>query len=492
MAALKKLASQTAIYGISHMAGRFLNYLLVPLYTNIFNPQEYGINTQLYAYVAFFNVLLTYGMETAFFRFASRHQQPGQVFTTAMISVFFSSAGFVLVSSFFAPGIAAFVRLSEHPEYIQYFIWILALDAVAALPFAYLRHHHKAARFALLKNLNILTNILLNLYFLLLCPYLISTYGIQPPGYNPQVGIGYIFIANLTASAVTLLFFIPEFNAIRQGKFDAVLWRDMIRYAMPMMVVGFAGMINETLDRMLITWFYPDPAVGRAMNGIYGANYKLAILMTLFIQAFRYAAEPYFFAHASRSDNRDIYARVMNYFVAVCVFLFLAVTLFMDVFQHFIGAEFREGLHVVPVLLMANLFLGIYYNLSIWYKLSDQTGKGAIISIAGAAITVLLNVWWIPLFGYTGAAWATLVCYLCMTLICFFAGKHYYPIPYNSFRIVSYIVAGLALYWLMQQMKVSLSLSSSVWYGFSLGALALFALLVWLFESREKIVTSSD
>jgi O-antigen/teichoic acid export membrane protein len=492
LAALKKLASQTAVYGVSHIAGRFLNYLLVPLYTNIFSTQEYGINTQLYAYVAFFNVLLTYGMETAFFRFASKNDNAQQVFTTGMISLFFSSALFVLLASFFTPSIASFTRLSEHPEYIQYFIWILALDAMSALPFAFLRHHNKALKFAFIKNLNILINILLNLYFLLLCPHLISAHGMQPPFYNPQVGIGYIFISNLVASIVTLLFFVPEFNAIRKGKFDQTLWREMIRYAMPMMVVGFAGMINETLDRTLITWFYPEPEVGRAMNGIYGANYKLAILMTLFIQAFRYAAEPYFFAHAKQTDKRDVYAQVMNYFVAVCVFLFLLVTLFIDVFKYFIGAEFREGLHVVPVLLMANLFLGIYYNLSIWYKLSDQTGKGALISIVGAIITIVLNVWWIPLFGYTGAAWATLACYFSMTVICYTMGKKYYPIPYNSKRVTAYILAGLILYVLNTQAKLHINLTPLVSNGFSAVSIAVFVLLVWRFESKYKIVTSPD
>lgn len=492
MGALRKLASQTALYGVSHIAGKFLNYLLVPLYTNVFNPEDYGINTQLYAFVAFFNVLLTYGMETTFFRFASKKEQPEPVYTTAFLSVFFTSALFVLSFSFFTPQIAHAIKLNDHPEYIQYFIWIMALDAVAALPFAYLRQQDKTIKFALVKNANILLNIGLNLYFLLLCPHLIHAHGIQPPLYDASIGIGYIFIANLAASLFTLVFFIPEFITIRKGKFDYLLWKEMLVYALPMMVVGFAGMINETLDRTLITWFYPDAAIGRSMNGIYGANYKLAILMTLFIQAYRYAAEPFFFAHAKSSDKREIYGKVMNYFVCICLFLFLLVNLYIDLFKQFIGPDFRSGIHVVPILLLANLFLGIYYNLSIWYKLSDQTNKGAAISLIGATITILLNIWWIPSYGYTGAAWATLVCYASMMVICYFMGKKYYPIPYDTTKVLGYILLALGLYFLSIYLEAQSFYNDAYQYLGNTMILILFVLFIWLFERRQKIVTSPD
>lgn len=492
MAALKKLASQFAVYGISNIAGRFLNYLLVPLYTNIFSPEEYGINTQMYAYVAFFNVLLTYGLETTFFRFANKKDKPEQVYTTALLSLIFTSVMFVFIATLFTPLIASALRISEHPEYIQYFIWIMALDAVTAIPFAYLRQESKALKFALVKNVNILTNILLNLYFLLLCPHLISSHGIQPLFYDADIGIGYIFISNLVASAITLLFFIPEFNAIRKGKFDHLLWKEMMLYALPMMVVGFAGMINETLDRTLITWFYPEASVGRAMNGIYGANYKLSILMTLFIQAFRYAAEPFFFSHAKATDKRDIYAQIMTYFIIVCVFLFLLVTLYIDIFKLFIGEKFREGLHIVPVLLLANMFLGIYYNLSIWYKLSDQTNKGALISIIGAGITIVLNLWWIPIFGYTGAAWATLICYGSMMVICYFMGLKYYPIPYDLRRGLMYITGGLAIYLLYKSFTSCLADDSVLKNNIHHVLLVIFVAITWKFERKRKIVTSPD
>jgi O-antigen/teichoic acid export membrane protein len=247
-----------------------------------------------------------------------------------------------------------------------------------------------------------------------------------------------------------------------------------------MMVVGFSGMINETLDRTLITWFYTDPEVGRSMNGIYGANYKLSILMSLFIQAFRYAAEPFFFSHAKTDDKRTIYATVMEYFVLVCLFLFLFVMLFIDYFQHFIGPAFREGLHVVPILLLANMFLGIYYNLSIWYKLSDQTGKGALISIVGAVVTILLNIWWIPIYGYTGSAWATFGCYLIMMIICYVMGMKYYPIPYRVLKILAYIVFALVIYFFSVYMKSIMSFGPAMILNTVL--LVLFCTTAWYFE----------
>jgi O-antigen/teichoic acid export membrane protein len=257
-----------------------------------------------------------------------------------------------------------------------------------------------------------------------------------------------------------------------------------------MMVVGFAGMINETLDRTLITYFYDDAEVGRSMNGIYGANYKLSILMSLFIQAFRYAAEPFFFSHAKTSDKRTIYAQVMDYFVLVCLCLFLGVMLFIDVFQHFIGPNFREGLHIVPVLLIANMFLGIYYNLSIWYKLSDQTNKGAVISLVGAGITIVANIILIPLYGYTGAAWATLICYVSMAVICYVMGANYYPIPYNTFKVLLFIAVALVLYFVHLWMVPLLPQTKIVQNGVHGLFLLIFIVFAWLFERNNKVLFS--
>lgn len=486
---LKKLASQTAVYGLSQILGRFVNYLLVPLYTTIFTTGEYGVVTLMYAYVSFFNVLLTYGMETAFFRFSQKSDNPQNVYATALTSICSTSLFFVVVFILFSEQLASLIKLPEHPEYIIYFTLIIAIDAVSSIPFAYLRQQNKPVKFAIVKNVNIFSNILLNLYFLMLCPYAVKTWGIQLPFYNPTIGIGYIFISNLLANVINIPLLAKEFLAIRSGNFSKTLWKEMLIYALPMMIVGFAGMINETLDRTLITWFYPDPEVGRSMNGIYGANYKLSILMSLFIQAFRYAAEPFFFAHAKTTDKRTIYAEVMNYFVIVCLFLFLLVTLFIDVFQYFIGAEFRAGLKIVPILLLANMFLGIYYNISIWYKLSDQTNKGAIISLIGAGITILFNVWFIPLFGYVGSAWATFICYLSMMIICYVMGQKYYAIPYNAVKVLGYIAFALILY-AISHFTHDILLAKGMMFSYGVNALLLlvFCGTAWVVERKIQNV----
>lgn len=490
MSTLKKLASQTAVYGLSQILGRFVNYLLVPLYTSIFTTGEYGVVTLMYAYVSFFNVMLTYGMETAFFRFSQKHEQPGEVYATALKSLIGTSSAFIVLLCLFASPVAAWIKLPEHPEYVVYFTLIIALDAIAALPFAYLRQQNRPIKFALVKNINIFSNILLNLYFLLLCPYAVKNWGITLPFYEAEVGIGYIFIANLVSSIITIPLLGKEFAQMRGYSFNKTLWREMLVYALPMMVVGFAGMINETLDRTLITYFYDDAATGRSMNGIYGANYKLSILMSLFIQAFRYAAEPFFFNHAKTSDKRTIYAQVMDYFVLVCLCLFLGVMLFIDVFQHFIGPNFREGLHIVPVLLIANMFLGIYYNLSIWYKLSDQTNKGAVISLVGAGITIVANIILIPFYGYTGAAWATLICYVSMAVICYVMGAKYYPIPYNMFKVLLFIAVALVLYFVHLWMVPFLLQSNIVQNGVHGLFLLIFIVFAWLFERNNKVLFS--
>lgn len=443
---LKKLASQTAVYGLSQIVGRFVNYLLVPLHTALFDTAEFGVNTLMYSYVTFFNVLLTYGMETAFFRFSQKQDNQAQVYSTALTSLISSSLFFGLLFGVFSPQIASAINVPEHPEYVVYFTAIIALDAISAVPFAYLRQQNKALKFAIVKNINIFTNILLNLYFLLLCPYVQKEYGTLLPLYNGTVNIGYIFLANLIASIVTIPLLWKEILAIRNASFNKTLWREMLIYGLPLMVVGFAGMINETLDRIIISYVYTDVQEGLKATGIYGANYKLSILMSLFIQAFRYAAEPFFFNHAKDNDKRHIYATVMNYFTLVCLALFLTVTLYIDVFKHFINNRYWEGLHVVPVLLLANMFLGMYYNLSIWYKLSDNTNKGAMISTAGAVITILANIILVPLWGYTGSAWATLICYVSMAVICYVMGAKYYPIPYQVGRLLGYIGFALVLF----------------------------------------------
>jgi O-antigen/teichoic acid export membrane protein len=489
---IKKLASQTAVYGLSQIVGRFVNYLLVPLHTALFATGDYGVNTLMYSYVTFFNVLLAYGMETAFFRFSQKSDDPNKVYSTALMSLLSTSVFFALLFSVASQPIANLIHIPEHPEFVFYFTLIISFDAISAIPFAYLRQHNKALKFAVIKNINIFTNILLNLYFLLLCPWVQKEYGILLPMYSGEIHIGYVFIANLFASLVTLPLLAKEFLAIRNASFDKALWKEMLVYALPLMVVGFAGMINETLDRIIISYSYDDAQKGLEATGIYGANYKLSVLMSLFIQAFRYAAEPFFFNQAKTNDKRTIYATVMNYFTLVCLSLFLFVMLYIDVFKYFINRNYWEGLHVVPVLLIANLFLGIYFNLSIWYKLSDHTNKGAVISLGGAAITIVANLILVPIYGYTGSAWATLICYVSMAFICYGFGAKYYPIPYQVRRFMGYFVLALAIYALSLWLKPLLS--QNAFYQYTANALLLlgFAATAFLFERKNKILTSPN
>ncbi|MBC7381384.1 MAG: oligosaccharide flippase family protein [Bacteroidia bacterium] len=441
---IKKLAGQTVVYGLSSIGGRFLNYLLVPILTRVFTQTEFGINVEFYAYISFFNIILTHGMETSFFRFAQKDNSMS-VFANALISVVGATLGFLIIFLFAGNFISNAIGFGSHPEYLWYSVFILAFDALSAIPFALLRQQNKGLRFALIKNANILINVALTLYFLVLCPFWQRQYHTLLPFFYGHIEISYVFAANLFASIVTSCLLYKELLFIKLG-FDKTLWRKMFAYALPMLFVGFAGMINETLDRVLLRYLWPDKAQAIAMNGIYGANYKLSILITLFIQAFKYAAEPFFFSHAKISDKREIYADVMNYFVLICLFIFLLVMLFINFFKDFIGPSFQEGLHVVPILLMANIFLGIYYNISIWYKLSDQTNKGAVISLIGAIITIVLNVILIPKMGYTGCAYATLICYFMMMIIGYMWGQKVYPIPYKTIKLALYGILAMFIF----------------------------------------------
>ena len=449
MGILKKLASQTAIYGLSSIFGRFLNYLLVPLYTYHFSPEEYGVVSEFYAYAGFFSVLLLCGFETGYFRFRDKEQLERDVtYSTALIFVVLINLSFFLGITLINSQLSAALNYADHPEYVLYFTVILTLDAIAALPFARLRAENKALRFAGIKLTEILVTVLLSLFFINYCPTL---YQQNPQSallywYQPNIGLGYVFIANLSASMVKFLLVTPQLVSMAWG-FDRKVFARLIRYSLPMAAVGFAGIINEMLDRSLLKYLLPyDVQTNMKMLGIYSACYKLSILMSLFIQAFRYAAEPLFFAYADKADARKIYADVLKYFVIFCVFIFLLVTLFIDFFKYFVGEDYRSGLTIVPILLLANLCLGLYVNLSIWYKLTDRTLMGAGISIAGALLTIVLNVWWIPIFGYIGSAWATLACYAGMAIVSYGFGQKYYPVAYDIRRVSGYILLGVGLF----------------------------------------------
>ena len=454
---LGRLAWQTAIYGLSSIVGRLINFLLVPLYTRVFLPGEYGVVTEMYTYVGFLLIILTYGMETALFRFSEeKSEKKNTVFSTSLLSVAATSSLFILIVVLLRQPLAEIMRYPDNVEYIVLLAFIIGLDALAAIPFARLRAQDKAMRFVLLKLTGIGVNICLVLFFLVLCPWLIQNASTTVTQfisliYDPTIGVGYVFIANLAATSVTLLLLSPVMRSVKPVV-DRQLLRQMLIYALPLLVAGLAGWVNEALDKLLLKYILPED-IAMSQVGIYGAVYKLSIMMTIFIQAFRFAAEPFFFAQAKEKQARQTYAAIMNYFVMACLIIFLGITLFIDVVKHFIGPEYHEGLPVVPILLLANMFLGVYFNLSIWYKLTGQTMYGAWFAIIGAIITILLNIWWIPIIGYHGSAWATLICYATLTAISYTFGQKQYKIPYNIPRLLFMIGLGIILFFIGQQTR---------------------------------------
>ena len=447
---LKKLASQTAIYGLSSVVGRLLNYLLVPLYTRYFIPAEYGVVTELYAYVAFLVVMLTYGMETAFFRF-SKKEETTKVYSTTLISLLISSVIFIGLIFLNSSEISQWLGYANHPEYIQFFALIIGMDAVSSISFAKLREQDKALRFAFIRIVNIMVNIGLNLYFIV----------------YQEFGISYIFIANLVASVITLIMLSPQMIS-SSWVFDKKLWKKMMIYALPLLIAGLAGMINETIDRILLKNLLPNTDIAASELGLYGAFYKLSIIMILFIQTFRFAAEPFFFAQEKKGSCRKIYADVLKYFTIIMAFIFLSVTIFYDIIKGFLGTEYHDerGFLVVSILLLANLFLGIYYNLSIWYKLTEKTKYGAYLSIFGAVITLSLNFTLIPVLGFVGCAWATLVCYFSMTVASYYLGKRHFSVPYQVKRIALYLFGMLCVYFCIYFTNLNMWINSLFLLGF--------------------------
>lgn len=443
---LKKLAGQTAIYGIPTIVGRFLNYLLVPLITYRFtNPSDYGINTEFYAYISFFNILFTYGMETAFFNFSVKEPDKNLVYSTSLISLLASTAFFSTALLVFGNDIQSGLGYTSSPGFVSWVVLIIATDAITAIPFAKLRSQNRPGRFALIKMVNILVNIGLNVFFIGFAKQAYQNAEALGAFYSPEIGIGYVFIANLAANFCSIILLLPEFTGLRY-RFSAELWKRMMRYAMPLLIVGFAGMINETFDRILLKYMLPESDAMKQV-GIYGACYKISILITIFIQAFRYAAEPFFFSQSVEGTAKSTYARVMNYFVLACSVIFLGTMVNISWIQFFIGESYRSGLDVVSILLLANLFLGIYFNLSVWYKITGKTKYGAWITVVGAAITLTINVAFIPTYGYHACAWATLICYFIMMVLSWLLGNKHYPVDYDLKRILGYLALSLVLYW---------------------------------------------
>lgn len=441
---IKKLAGETAIYGISTIVGRTLNYLLVPLYTAIFQPREYGIITELYAYVAFLTILYTYGLETGYFRFASNGpDEEKKIYQTTITALLISS---ILLSGILILAATPLTILLQYPGKEKYIVWlalILSTDALTAIPFAKLRWEKKAKRFTSIKLINIILTILITVFLLILCPYLAKNSSsprvihLLSFIYNPKRHIEYVFIANLIANLFTLGLFYRYFIKVKL-KLSFAYFKKVLSYSMPILLIGLAGMTNEMLSRIMLKWrlpenFYPGKTNLDAV-GIFGACYKLSIFMSLAIQAFKFAAEPFFFSQSKDKNSPQLFADVMQGFILVCCILFLAVSVNL----HLLGTIFlrnktyHDALHVVPILLLANLFLGIYYNLSTWFKLTDRTYFGTYFSLIGAGLTILLNYIFIPIGGYEVSAYITLLCYISMAAICYYYGQKYYPIPYQT------------------------------------------------------------
>ncbi len=442
---IRKLAGQTVIYGFGTVVPRFLNYaLLTPFYTYIFGREQYGVVTELYAWMVLALVILTYGMETTYFRFAGTKAPAEKVYGTAIISLFTTSLLFILAVSLFLDPISGFLGYSEHPEYVRMFAWIVAIDAFSAIPFAWLRNNHKPVTFSILKIINVIVTLITVFFFLKAAPEMVAkgnTWILKV--YNPDFQVGYVFVANLAGSAFTLICLMPFMLKIRPV-FDRKLFVRMLAYSWPLLIGGMAGSLNEVLDKILLRRLIGG-AEGLATVGLYGAGFKVGVLMSLFIQMYRFAAEPFFFEKAGNSDAKETYAVTMKYFVITALILFLGINLYIEALQVLIGPVFRESLIVVPIVSMGYLLLGIFINQSIWYKVLDKTIYGAWITIIGAAVTVTVNLVFVPLYGYIAAAWAHVACYLSMVLVSYFVGQKVYPVRYEVGKILLYIVLAVGL-----------------------------------------------
>jgi O-antigen/teichoic acid export membrane protein len=442
---VKQLAGQTAVYGLGIVVPRLLNYVLMtPFYTRIFDKAEYGVITEFYAYIVILMVVLTYGMETGFFRFADKEHNQKNVYRSALVALGASSLVFIGITVLFSQQIATSLDYSSNPEYIWWVGMIVGIDSFASIPFAKLRLENRAIKYAIVRILEVSVNILANWFFLLYCPdHLDSKFVLSV--YDPSIGVGYVFISNLLSVLVKVLALSKEI-LFTSGIFEFPLMKKMLNYSFPLLIAGLAGTVNEVIDRVLLKYLIPVGQNPMEQLGVYGASVKLAVLMTLFIQMFRYAAEPFFFSKKDETDAKEIYAQVMKYFIFFGMAIFLFVMLFMNIFILFIGPDFREGASIIPVVLMANLFMGIFYNLSIWYKLSNKTMWGAYLVLIGAVVTFMINFIFIPKFGYFASSWGRFISYLLMIILSFLVGQRFYNINYQVKRIGLIVLFAVVLY----------------------------------------------
>lgn len=442
------LAKETAIYGVSSIVGKFFNWLLVPLYSRIITDTEYGVVTQLYTWIALIIIILTYGMETGYFRFAANttKEESDKVYSTTMSSIAFTSILFLIIFWLFNPEISSLMKLPDYQGMVMLMAVTVAIDAFSSIPFAYLRFKRRAVRFMVLKLVIISTNIVFNLFFLLLCP---AIYRSNPDliswFYNPVYKVEYIVISNFLSSFICFLLQMPDILAVK-WKFDLTILKQMLKYSLPLLMLGIAGIMNQTIDRLIFPYVYPDSLdVARAELGVYQASFKIAMVMMMFTYAFRFAYEPFIFAQKELSDNKTTYSTAMTYFVLALTVIYLLLVAFLDVLKLLLGEEFRSAINIVPFVLITYSFQGIYYNLSLWYKLTDKTIWGTYLSTLGFVITLTLNVIFIPRYSYWACVFASLISFAVMMILCYILGQKYYPIRYNIRKMGAYFIVSIGL-----------------------------------------------
>ena len=442
MANLKSLAKDTAIYGMSSILGRFLNYLLVPLYTSNISAASggYGIITNLYAYTALLLVILTYGMETTFFRYANKtNEDPQKVYSSTLIMVGFTSLLFIVLVSIFLQPISGVMGYSDHSSYVWVMAATVSIDAFQCIPFAYLRYKKRPIKFAALKLLFVTFNIALNLLYFLVLPDLYKSYPeVIQYVYSPETGVGYAFYINLVCTASITFFFYKELTGFKYT-FDKELAKRMLSYSWPILILGIAGILNQTADFILFPYLYKGSQAHQQL-GIYGAASKIAMIMAMITQAFRYAYEPFVFGKGNDKDNRETYAVAMKYFIIFTLLAFLAVMGYINILRHIIGRDYWEGLKVVPIVMAGTIMMGVYFNLSFWYKLIDKTIWGAYFSGIGCFVLILINIIFVPQYGYMACAWAGLIGYATAMTLSYFVGQKKYPINYPLKSIGIYVL----------------------------------------------------